>query len=69
MAIPSVEMLTLCDALPIETDMEPENPPPEMLSDMELLPMLPDAVPDALNVRSSQSPDARLPEILSVLRI
>ena len=62
-------MVTLWDVLLNETDIEPENPPPEMSSDMELLPMLPDAVPDALNVRSSQSPDARLPEILSVLRI
>ena len=53
MAMPCVEMLTLCEACPNDTDIEPENPPPEMLSDIDPPLTVPDAVPDALKVRSS----------------
>ena len=50
-------MLTLWDDLLKETNIEPVNPPPEMPSDILLPLTLPDAVPDALKVRSSHSPD------------
>ncbi len=61
MAIPCVEIVTVCDERLTDTAIEPENPPPVTLRFRPLELTLPEAEPDALNVRSSHSPDARAP--------
>ena len=55
--------------MPKDTDIEPSKPLPEILSDMELALTVPETEPDALKVRSSQSPEALEPWMRSLLRM
>ena len=69
MAMPFVVTVMSCWDLLKDTAIWPSKPPPLTLRLMEFGPTLPEALPEALKVRSSHSPVARLPLILSRLRM
>ena len=67
--MPCVSIATLCVEPPIETVIVPVKPPPATFKRMLLPDTVPVALPVALKVRSSQSPESRLPETSSLLGI